>query len=60
MSTKPVIAPDPEPPSTPRRQVLRSLFGAVVGVAAMIALAACGGEGDEGDEGDEEEEEEDD
>jgi hypothetical protein len=54
MPTEPLTAIDPEPLTTPRRQVLRSLFGTVVGVAALIGLAACGGEG--GGEGDDEEE----
>lgn len=58
MPMEPLTTQDPEPLTRPRRQVLRSLFGAVIGVGALIGLAACGGEG--GGEGDDEEEEEDD
>ena len=39
---------DPAPESTPRRTVLRSLFGAVVSVVTLSLLAACGG-GDDGE-----------
>ena len=59
MPTEPLTAIDAESLTTPRRQVLRSLFGTAVGVAALIGLAACGGEGG-GENGDEDEEEEED
>ncbi len=44
---------DVEP--TPRRTVLRSLVGAVVGVVTLGVLAACGG-GDDGENEDGEDE----
>lgn len=55
MSREELSDPNPEPTTTPRRQVLRSLLGAVVGIGALIGLAACGGES-----GEDEEDEEDD
>lgn len=52
MPTEPLAATNTEPTPTPRRQVLRSLLGAVVGLGTLIGLAGCGGEDDEEDEDD--------
>jgi hypothetical protein len=47
--------PGSESEPTPRRPVLRSLAGAVVGVVTLGVLAACGG-GDDGENEDGEDE----
>ena len=38
------------PATSPRRQVLRAVIAAMVGVMVLLGLASCGDEGEEGDD----------
>ena len=38
--------------TAPRRRILRSLAGAVVGLVGLVGLAGCGGEDEEDEEED--------
>lgn len=59
MTHEQIDEPDIAPATAPRRDLLRVLAGATIGVVMLVGLAGCGGEGDEEDEEEEEEEDDD-